>query len=144
MIRKEIIKIMYSNHQIVAVTIHVYQDKKKNAYLEKRKLDQVLTLCDDHKLYLGQGDTPNGYIKWYQMLLLLYRQLIHHIYIHIQGVSENSISFRNLITWPIPIQMISNFNSMCRNNSKFCLMFERLFFLSEWHLFGGKEKDIEH
>ena len=30
--------------------------------------------------------------------------------------------FHNLITWPVLIQMISNFNSMCRNNSKFYVL----------------------
>ena len=36
-----------------------------------------------------------------------------------QDVSGKSISFHNLITWPIFVEMISNFNSMCRKNSKF-------------------------
>ena len=38
----------------------------------------------------------------------------------VQGISEKKlISFCNPITWPIFIQMTSNFNSMCRNNLKF-------------------------
>ena len=40
-----------------------------------------------------------------------------------QGVSEKSISFCNLITWLILIQMISNLNSMCKNNYKFNVLF---------------------
>ena len=36
---------------------------------------------------------------------------------YIQGVSEK-ILFCNLITWSILVQIISNFNSMCGNNSK--------------------------
>ena len=38
---------------------------------------------------------------------------------YIQGVSEKLISFCNLISWPILVRMISNFNCLCRNNSKF-------------------------
>ena len=37
----------------------------------------------------------------------------------LQGISEKL--FHNLITWPILFQMISTFNSMFRNYSKFCL-----------------------
>ena len=40
------------------------------------------------------------------------------------SVSEKLISFHNLITWPI--QMISDLNSMCRNNSN--SMFKHHFF----------------
>ena len=32
---------------------------------------------------------------------------------YVQGVSENLISVRNLLTWPIIVQMISIFNNMC-------------------------------
>ena len=37
----------------------------------------------------------------------------------VQHVSEKFISSHNQITWSILIQIISNFNSMCRNDSKF-------------------------
>ena len=42
-----------------------------------------------------------------------------YIYIYIAGISEKLVSFYNIITWPILIQMISNFNSMRRNIPKF-------------------------
>lgn len=48
------------------------------------------------------------------------------------------MSFRNLITSSILVQMISNFCSMCRNNSKFCLMFY-IFFSSIEMSFSVKE-----
>ena len=41
----------------------------------------------------------------------------------VPGVSENSILFRNLITWSLFIQMISDFYSMRSKQFKFCLMF---------------------
>ena len=37
----------------------------------------------------------------------------------VQGFSEILISFRNLITWPILVQRISIFYSVCWNNLKF-------------------------
>ena len=43
----------------------------------------------------------------------------------------------NLTTWPILIKIISDFNSMCRNNSKFSLSF---FFSDIEMLLTGKEK----
>ena len=39
----------------------------------------------------------------------------------VPGFSENLLLFHNLITWPILVQMISNFNSKCKNNTKFSL-----------------------
>ena len=47
----------------------------------------------------------------------------------IMCVSEKLTSFHNLITWPIPVEMIWNFNGVFRNKLKFyveCLM--RFFF----------------
>ena len=44
-------------------------------------------------------------------------------YPFIQGFAKKIISFCNLIIWPVLVQMISNFNSVCRNNLKFCFMF---------------------
>ena len=37
---------------------------------------------------------------------------------YVSGVSKK-FDILNLITWPILVQMISNFISMCKNNSKF-------------------------
>ena len=58
---------------------------------------------------------------------------------HIQYVSEKLI-FYNLITWLILIQMISNFNSICRNNSKFyfqCVFFFLSRYRNTIHLKGN-------
>ena len=39
-----------------------------------------------------------------------------YIILDIQAISETLISFRYLTTWPIPIEMVSDFNSMSNNN----------------------------
>ena len=46
----------------------------------------------------------------------------------VQSVSEKFVSFYNLIIWPIPIRMISNFNCMCKNNSKFYVCVKAFYF----------------
>ena len=61
-------------------------------------------------------------------------------YVYKQGVSERLISlethkvlqkklksFHNLITWSIFVQIISTFNNMCENNSKFYVWFYKVF-----------------
>ena len=59
---------------------------------------------------------------------------------YIQGVSEKSIHFHNPITRPVLIKMISNSNSMSRNNSKFYA-----FFFSGTEMpFTGKERVFKY
>ena len=44
----------------------------------------------------------------------------------------------HFITWPILVKIISNFNSMCKKHSKFCLMF----FLFQWKGIPEKKKNL--
>ena len=79
----------------------------------------------------------------YLFELLKYRVFQKNIFSDILGVSEKLISFSNLIIWPIPFQMISNFNSTCRNYSKFNVLFQHFFFFfffffSDWHFYIWK------
>ena len=48
------------------------------------------------------------------------------IFWYVLGVSEKLIAFCSLIPWPILIQMISIFNSLYSNHSKFYLKFKHL------------------
>ena len=48
---------------------------------------------------------------------------------------KNLIPFRNLIVRLFIVQMISNFNNMCRKSPKFCLF---------CFLFIGKENGFKH
>ena len=63
-----------------------------------------LTLVHCHKIHLRFPD---------------FFFLIWWMYRYIQFVSEKLISACNLIIWPIIVEMILNFNSICWNNSKF-------------------------
>ena len=55
--------------------------------------------------------------KNHQVLSQKFRQLV------VQDVPEKTILFSNQITLPILIEIISNFNSICRKNAKFCVEF---------------------
>ena len=63
--------------------------------------------------------------------------------IHGLFLSNNFYFLLNLLPfqfWPILVQKISDFNSMCRNNSKFCLMF--MIFFQYRNAIHWKRKDI--
>ena len=62
--------------------------------------------------------------------------------LHIDVISEKLISFCNLITWPILIQMNQNFNSKCRNNSKFFGFFFLFRYRNAIHL--KRDLNIKH
>ena len=62
-----------------------------------------------------------------------------YIYIYIKDVSEILISFHNLVTWPIFVRMISNFDRICRNNSN--SMFDVWWLLSFLVKSGNAEKE---
>ena len=63
------------------------------------------------------------------------------LHLIVPSVSEKLILFRNLITWPIFILMISNLNCMCSNNSKFCLKIF-FFFFNTRKAIHWKRKDV--
>ena len=63
----------------------------------------------------------------------------------VQDVSEKLISFYNVITRQIFVQMISNLNSMYRNNSKFSMHCLNIFYFSVNGIsILEKEKNIKH
>ena len=80
------------------------------------------------KSFFGGKQTKNS--KW------LEKMQVFKIYSYLRGVSEKSISFRILITWPNLVQMIWNFN-ICKK--KF------FYFFSDVQMpFSGKEKAFKH
>ena len=82
------------------------------------------------------------------MLFIFYILFIFHIYFFIFNIFKNKtfqknlVSFYKLITRPILNQMIPNFNSTWRNNSKFYVFF---FLFSGIKIpFTGKENPFKH
>ena len=69
--------------------------------------------------------------KFQSTFLLIYSMYKVFQKINILDVQcfRKMISFRNVIILSILVQMITNFNCMCRSNSKFRLMFYYVFFL---------------
>ena len=62
-----------------------------------------------------------------------------------KSVSKNLISFYSLMTWPILIQMISNFNRKFRKKFQIpCLIFYVFFFSGIEMLLTLKEKAFKH
>ena len=60
-------------------------------------------------------------------------------------IVEKLILFRNLITWPILSQMISNLTECVETqNFMFNVLFVSFFFPDIKMLFTGKEKAVEH
>ena len=80
----------------------------------------------------------------YPKMYKLFQKNLHHLWY--KRFLRKIKSFCNLITWQIQVEMISNFNSMGRNNSKFytqCL--NACFF--QWMKFPcrkRKKKDTKH
>ena len=66
-----------------------------------------------------------------------------YIYIYIYGVSEKLILFCNIIIWPILVQTIYNFYSLCWNNSKFNALFYSFNFPRWKYLFIEKRKVVQ-
>ena len=56
---------------------------------------------------------------------------------------KKTISFSNIITFPILIYMISGFNSMRRNNPELFLMCKRLTFSRELSCYSQEKENIK-
>ena len=58
---------------------------------------------------------------------------------------QKFISFRNLISRPVPVQMISNFNNMrTKNLESYIYSLNTFSFYSEWPLYIWKDKAFKH
>ena len=71
----------------------------------------------------------SGEWGWQAENITAFSIINHRDWINIECFRKTDITFHSLISWPILIQMISNFNTMWRNNSKFYVY---LFFFSRY------------